>query len=51
MRQYKFAFGEAPAWNWLTAASLIVMLPVLLVFLVFQRYFIEGITITGMGGR
>lgn len=33
------------------AASLIVMLPVLLVFLAFQRYFIEGVTITGMGGR
>ncbi|MEZ4867643.1 MAG: carbohydrate ABC transporter permease [Caldilineaceae bacterium] len=51
LRQYEFAFGGSPAWNWLMAASLIVMLPVLLVFLAFQRYFIEGITITGMGGR
>jgi len=51
LRQYEFAFGGSPAWNWLMAASLIVMLPVLLVFLLFQRYFIEGITITGMGGR
>ena len=51
LRQYEFAFGGSPAWNWLMAASLIVMLPVLLIFLAFQRYFIEGITITGMGGR
>ncbi|MEZ4732062.1 MAG: carbohydrate ABC transporter permease [Caldilineaceae bacterium] len=51
LRQYEFAFGGSPAWNWLMAASLIVMLPVLVVFLLFQRYFIEGITITGMGGR
>jgi len=51
LRQYEFAFGGSPAWNWLMAASLIVMLPVLLVFLAFQRYFIEGVTITGMGGR
>jgi multiple sugar transport system permease protein len=51
LRQYEFAFGGSPAWNWLMAASLIVMLPVLLIFLAFQRYFIEGVTITGMGGR
>lgn len=51
LRQYEFAFGGSPAWNWLMAASLIVMLPVLVIFLAFQRYFIEGVTITGMGGR
>ncbi len=33
------------------AASLVVMLPVLIIFLSFQRYFVEGINITGMGGR
>jgi multiple sugar transport system permease protein len=33
------------------AASLVVMLPVVLIFLLFQRYFIEGVTLTGMGGR
>jgi multiple sugar transport system permease protein len=51
LRQFEFAAGGAPAWNWLMAASLVVMLPVLVVFIVFQRYFIEGITITGLGGR
>jgi multiple sugar transport system permease protein len=50
LRQYEFAFGGAPAWNWLMAASLLVMLPVLIVFLLFQRYFIEGVTLTGIKG-
>ncbi|HEX7021550.1 MAG TPA: carbohydrate ABC transporter permease [Trueperaceae bacterium] len=50
LRQFEFAAGGAPAWNWLMAASLVVMLPVLVVFLSFQQYFIEGISVTGMGG-
>jgi len=33
------------------ALAPIVMLPVVLVFVLFQRYFIEGVTLTGMGGR
>ena len=51
LRIFEHAAGGAPAWNWLMAASLAVMLPVLVVFLFFQRYFIEGITLSGMGGR
>jgi multiple sugar transport system permease protein len=51
LRQFEAAAGGAPAWNWLMAASLVVMLPVLFIFLIFQQYFIEGISITGMGGR
>lgn len=51
LRQFEFAAGGAPAWNWMMAASLVVMLPVLVVFLMFQRYFIEGISISGFGGR
>jgi len=50
LRQYEFAFGGSPAWNWLMAVSLLVMLPVLIIFVLFQRYFIEGITLTGMKG-
>ena len=50
LRQYEFAFGGSPAWNWLMAASLLVMLPVLIIFVMFQRYFIEGVTLTGMKG-
>ncbi len=51
LRQFEFAAGGAPAWNWLMAASLVVMMPVVIVFLLFQRYFIEGVTLTGLGGR
>lgn len=51
LRQFEAAAGGSPAWNWLMAASLVVMLPVLAIFLLFQQYFIEGISISGMGGR
>lgn len=51
LRQFEAAAGGAPAWNWLMAASLMVMLPVLLVFILLQRNFVEGISLSGMGGR
>jgi multiple sugar transport system permease protein len=51
LRQFEAAAGGSPAWNWLMAASLMVMLPVLVVFLTLQRNFIEGISLSGMGGR
>jgi ABC-type glycerol-3-phosphate transport system permease component len=51
LRQFEAAAGGAPAWNWLMAASLMVMVPVLLVFVLLQRHFIEGISMSGMGGR
>jgi multiple sugar transport system permease protein len=51
LRQFEFAAGGFPAWEQLMAASLVIMLPVLIVFIAFQQYFIEGISISGMGGR
>jgi len=51
LRVFDAAAGGAPAWNWLMAASIVVMLPVLIIFILFQRYFIEGVTLSGMGGR
>lgn len=51
LRTFEAAAGGAPHWPWQMAASLIVMLPVIIVFILFQRYFIEGVTLTGMGGR
>jgi ABC-type glycerol-3-phosphate transport system permease component len=38
------------SWAYLMAASLVTMLPVLIVFLLAQRLFIEGIAITGLKG-
>lgn len=37
-------------WNWLMAASTAAILPMLLIFVFGQRYFVEGITLTGMKG-
>ncbi|MCL2702791.1 MAG: carbohydrate ABC transporter permease [Defluviitaleaceae bacterium] len=37
-------------WDFLMAASAIVTMPVIIVFFIFQRYFIEGITLTGIKG-
>lgn len=40
--------NEAPQWNYLMVMSTLIALPVLVLFFVAQRYFIEGITFTGM---
>jgi len=37
-------------WDLLMAASTIVTLPMVVVFFFFQRYFIEGVTLTGIKG-
>jgi ABC-type glycerol-3-phosphate transport system permease component len=37
-------------WAYLMAASLVTMLPVIIVFFLAQRLFIQGITLTGMKG-
>jgi len=37
-------------WNWLMAASVVAILPCLLIFMLFQRYFIQGIALTGLKG-
>jgi multiple sugar transport system permease protein len=42
--------NEAPQWNYLMAMSVLVALPVVLLFFAAQRYFIEGITFTGLKG-
>jgi len=51
LRQLEFAAGGSVNWAWLMAGSLVVMAPVLIIFIIFQRFFIEGVTLTGMGGR
>jgi alpha-1,4-digalacturonate transport system permease protein len=35
-------------WNSLLAMNIVAMLPVLAVFLFFQRYFVQGISMTGL---
>ncbi|WP_078432239.1 carbohydrate ABC transporter permease [Metabacillus halosaccharovorans] len=36
----------ATQWNYLMAGSLLVLLPVIVLFFIFQRYFIEGMNLT-----
>lgn len=40
----------ATPWHLLMASSVLIVLPVLLIFAAFQRYFIQGITLTGVKG-
>lgn len=35
-------------WNWLMAASLIALMPPILLFFVAQKYFVEGIVVSGL---
>lgn len=45
-----FRQSHTTKWELLMAYSLVVMLPCLLVFFFFQRYFIQGITFSGIKG-
>ncbi len=38
-------------WHLLMAGAVAALLPVLLIYLVGQKWFVEGITLSGMGGR
>ncbi len=47
----RFFIGSyATFWNYLMAGSLIVIVPPVIVFLFGQRYFVEGVTLTGITG-
>ena len=37
-------------WHWMMAVSLVAMLPCLVIFLLVQRYFIQGVVLTGIKG-
>jgi multiple sugar transport system permease protein len=46
-----FVGQYSTAWNLLMAGSVIALLPVLVIYLLAQKTFVQGITMTGMGGR
>jgi multiple sugar transport system permease protein len=48
LRAFQGSYGTE--WHLLMAASLVVMLPVLTLFFVAQRYFIQGVVFTGVKG-
>ncbi|MFB0546151.1 MAG: carbohydrate ABC transporter permease [Anaerolineae bacterium] len=41
----------AVKWHLLMAGSTISLLPILIIYVIAQKYFIQGIALTGMGGR
>jgi multiple sugar transport system permease protein len=45
-----FVVKNRTAWDVVMAGSVLSTLPILIIFLLFQRYFIRGITLTGMKG-
>jgi multiple sugar transport system permease protein len=48
----KFFIHENYAnWNLIMAAALVMMLPVAILFLVAQRYFVQGVAVSGLSGR
>jgi len=49
LSMFRTPFGGTP-WHWLMAASLVVILPCVIMFFIFQRYFIQGIVISGVKG-
>jgi multiple sugar transport system permease protein len=44
----QFRGSYSSAWNLLMAGSTLVVIPPILVFLFGQKYFIEGVTLSGM---
>lgn len=38
-------------WHLLMAGSVVALLPVLLIYIIGQKWFVQGITLSGMGGR
>ena len=39
------------AFNYLMAVSILTLIPVLIIFFLSQKLFVQGVTLTGMGGR
>jgi ABC-type glycerol-3-phosphate transport system permease component len=47
---YRFKGPYTTEWNYLMAATLMVAVAPLIIFFLFQRYFIEGLVMTGIKG-
>ena len=49
LAMFRTPFGGTP-WHWYMAASLVVIIPCIVVFYVAQRFFIQGIVVSGVKG-
>ena len=50
LQSLRASFQEKLVWPYMMAASTMMILPVILIFFLTQRVFIEGITVTGLKG-
>ena len=48
---YQYQGQYATAWNYMMAGAAISMLPGVVLVILLQRYLVEGISISGLGGR
>ena len=46
-----FRGSNLTAFNYLMAVSILTLLPVLIIFFLSQKLFVQGVSLTGMGGR
>jgi alpha-1,4-digalacturonate transport system permease protein len=46
----QFTFQYQTLWPQLMAASVIAILPIVVIFVVFQRYFVAGVVASGVKG-
>jgi len=46
----KGVMGEALKWDLLLPSAVITTLPMAIIFFIFQRFFIEGVSYTGVKG-
>lgn len=44
------AFGQAQPWNTITAGAVITIIPIAIIFFVFQRYFVQGTAASAVKG-
>jgi ABC-type glycerol-3-phosphate transport system permease component len=49
LAMFRTPFGGTP-WHWYMAASLTTLIPCIIVFFIAQRYFIQGIVVSGVKG-
>jgi multiple sugar transport system permease protein len=45
-----FQSAHLTQWGQVFAASLVALVPVVIIFIAFQRYFVQGISTTGIKG-
>ena len=49
LRNFQADFGATP-WHLMMAASMVALVPVVVVFFLAQRYFVQGVVVTGLKG-